>query len=96
MRWRRPWAVDWLRDNCPVKESPLIITNGCGPMGGPLKIPDMFDAERDGWIVRHVRPKGMGGLLHAGLMLFRTKNILRVVIVDGNLNLQPELDRDGV
>ena len=91
----RTGAVDWLRDNCPVKDL-LIITNGCTPTGGAVKIPDMFDEDRDGWIVRHVRPKGMQGLLHAGLLLFRTESLLRVVIIGGNLNKQPDLDRDGI
>ena len=94
----RTGAVDWLRDNCPVKDM-LIITNGCGAHGGALKVTEMFDEERPrkgGWIVRHVRPKGCSGLLHAGLLLFRTESLLRVVIFGGNLNKQPELDRDGV
>ena len=39
--------------------------------------------------MRHRKPKGAPGLLHAGLMLFRTKRMLRVVIFGGNLNMQP-------
>ena len=64
-----------------------MTSNSCDQ----LRIRDYFDEEDGGWIVRHVKPKGASGskLLHAGLMLFRTKRILRVVIFGGNLNMQP-------
>ena len=90
-------AIEWLQNNCPV-DNMMIITNGLRDTGEQLRVRDYFDEEDKGWIVRHVKPKGASGskLLHAGLMLFRTKRILRVVIFGGNLNMQPDLDRDGL